>query len=576
MPAAIEPRPEVLPSLVANGDAHSHFQRRSPATTICGSFGVFALFGVAFALWLRQVPAGNPDPRFWYNVFFFVFARNEPAGLLIIAGFSIACALFLQFGSRPAKSNNPNLPQWICPAAAAFAFAFAALGTQFIFHNWGVSADENLADFQAQIFARGKLQAQVPPTLWRAVHSIKPTFVEYFPATHSWNATYLPVYAALRACLQIFGLQSLLNPLLAAATIIALCATARNIWPEANAAVAALLLATTPQFLFMSMTAYAMPAHLALNTVWLCLYSRRIGPAFYLAPVVGVFALGLHQPVPHALFVAPFLVRMVRDRRCRAIFIYGGIYFVGCLAWQRWRAHFTSPMPGGVSSVFRLWNPRMAIVQPMNLLLIIGWASLATPLLAALGFARFRRLPPLLQDCALSCALTFGFYYFFYLDQAHGWGYRYFHGTLSCLILVAVAGYRSLAEIIGPRRAKQFLVAGAVTSVLLLLPLRAWQAESFVRPFARTAATMRALPVEIVAFDPRDAWYSADLIRNDPFFEDGPLIVSIGSLTPESVATLRQTRGVAFIDRNAFARLGMFTERRNNYAIDPFTLGMGR
>jgi hypothetical protein len=106
--------------------------------------------------------------------------------------------------------------------------------------------------------------------------------------------------------------------------------------------------------------------------------------------------------------------------------------------------------------------------------------------------------------------------------------------------------------------------------------LRAWQAESFVRPFARTGAAMRALPADIVAFDPRDAWYSADLIRNDPFLEEQPLIVSLGSLSPESVAALKQLPGVAFLDRSAFAKLGMFTERRNDYAKDPFTLGMGR
>ena len=71
----------------------------------------------------------------------------------------------------------------------------------------------------------------------------------------------------------------------------------------------------------------------------------------------------------------------------------------------------------------------MLIIQPMDLLLIIGWSALATPLLAVLGFRRIFREPPMIRDAAISCFLTFGFYYFFRLDQCHGWGYRYFHGS---------------------------------------------------------------------------------------------------------------------------------------------------
>ncbi len=85
-----------------------------------------------------------------------------------------------------------------------------------------------------------------------------------------------------------------------------------QIWPneKENALVAVLLLAASAQFLLMAMTSYAMSAHLALNTIWLWLYSRPERRRFYLAPVVGVLAIGLHQPIVHALFVAPFLFRL--------------------------------------------------------------------------------------------------------------------------------------------------------------------------------------------------------------------------------------------------------------------------
>ena len=218
----------------------------------------------------------------------------------------------------------------------------------------------------------------------------------------------------------------------------------------------------------------------------------------------------------------------------------------------------------------------MAIVQPMNLLLVIGWASLATPLLALLGYRRFFRLPPFLQDAAISFLLTFGFYYFFYMDQSHGWGYRYVHGSLGCLVLIAVAGWERLSEMAGDRTAKIFVTLALVISILFLLPLRGVEAESFIRPYARTAAAMHALPVDIVVFDPFDGWYSADLLRNDPYLEDRPLIVALAALGPQAITTLEGGGKTQRVGREAMTRLGMHTKRYNDFETDPFTLGRGK
>src|SRR5581483_9599560 len=244
-----------------------------PAPGILFVIAGFALLGIGFALWLRTVPAGHPDPRLWFNVFYCLFARHEPLGLALVATFSVGSALFFFRGGSIAN-EHVDLSRWFCPLAALFAFAVTALGTDFVFHNYPLTADEHLADFQARIFLHGKIQGHVPDQWVPALHVIKPTFVDYFPATQSWNQTYLPVYAAMRAAFQAADLQSLLNPFLAAVTVLAVYGTARNIWPQskANAAVAVALLVSCSQFLLMSMTSYAMPAHLALNAVWLWLY----------------------------------------------------------------------------------------------------------------------------------------------------------------------------------------------------------------------------------------------------------------------------------------------------------------
>ena len=558
----------------------AHIAPQPPVLILC-AIAFISLLGIAFAFWLRTVPAGNPDPRLWFNVFYVLFSRHEPAGLLLVALFSLVAAfvLFRKNARTPETRNQDvDLGRWLCLTAAVIVFAIAAIGTQTVSHNYALTADENLADFQAKIFLRGKIQAEVPPTWVDAVRVLKPTYVDYFPSRHSWNATYLPVYAAMRAIFQSVDLQTLLNPFLAAVTVLALYGAARNVWPESktNALVAIVLLASSSQFLLMSMTGYAMPAHLALNTIWLWLYSRPDRRWFYLAPFVGVLAIGLHQPIVHALFVLPFLFRLVWQRRWRPVVIFAVVYLAGCVLWFLWREHFQAQSSGGVGSVFKFLNPRMPIIQSMNLLLIIAWASLATPLLAFLGAKQFFKGQPIVQDAILSCALTFIFYFFFYLDQAHGWGYRYFYGALSCFMIVAVAGFNRLSILVGNQSARTFVLAGVAMSLFVQLPLRCWQAETFVRPYARTAALIHALHEDIVALDARDAWYSADLIRNDPFLEKRPIIVSLFGLTPAAIPVLEKAGSVRFITRDDLARLGMFTTRGNGYARDPFRLGQSK
>ncbi len=541
-----------------------------------------ALAGVALAWWLRGTFAGWPDPRSSYSAFYVIFARDEVWGLALVAAFCIGAAFFPFRGSNPKSlpmgaALSEQAGVLVMVAVVIGVFALTGFGTHFVCHDYALSADEFMADFQARIFLRGKIAAEIPTQWLDAVRVIKPTYVDYFPATHEWKATYLPVYAALRAIFQGVYLQSFLNPSLAVLTVLALYGAARNIWPneKQNAVVAVLLLAGSAQFLVMAMTAYSMPAHLALNTVWLWLFSCPDRRRFYLAPVVGVLAIGLHQPIVHALFVAPFLLRLVLQRKWSAVSVFAFIYLLGCAGWYAWRLKFSPPVAGQTASFFRLWNPKMLVIQPMDLLLVIGWSALATPLLALLGFGRIFRERPIIRDAALSCLLTFGFYYFFYLDQGHGWGYRYFHGTLSCLILVAVAGWEALVEKTSERKAWKFLCAAMAVSLFIALPLRCWQAESFIRPFANTAEYLRSRSANVVGLDPRLAWYSADLIRNDPFLEDRPVIVALVNLSPAEVAALSGAGRAQFLSREEMGELGLFTTPRTPPWRDPLRLAYG-
>ncbi|HMC28042.1 MAG TPA: hypothetical protein VKM56_09655, partial [Verrucomicrobiae bacterium] len=175
---------------------------------------------------------------------------------------------------------------------------------------------------------------------------------------------------------------------------------------------------------------------------------------------------------------------------------------------------------------------------------------------------------------AVSCLLTFGFYVFFYFDQGNGWGYRYFHGTLACFILVAVAGWESLVKLVGPLRAKQFLVTGIAASLVVQLPLRCFQVEAFIRPFAQTSEVIRASKVEIVGINPLDAWYSADLVRNDPFLENRPIVASLLMLRPEDVDILSQRGKARVITAKNLGQIGLATKKEDSARRDLLIPGL--
>ena len=125
--------------------------------------------------------------------------------------------------------------------------------------------------------------------------------------------------------------------------------------------------------------------------------------------------LGLHQPIVHALFaLTPFLfdwscngnggrshLRRRLSRRLRSVALLVRLVFD------------RRSVPPSPLSTFRSLNPRMAIIQPMNLLLIIGWSSSRD---AAAGDARREPLvldsPPdhSRRDGQLSADLRFLFF----------------------------------------------------------------------------------------------------------------------------------------------------------------------
>jgi hypothetical protein len=481
------------------------------------------------------------------NVYFRLYALHEPPFLLLLVAWGVIAGLVV-LRRAPGRSAPTRLERLGPPSGlavgvvAALVFAVSLATWYAVHHAVLLTMDEFTSDFQARIIARGELKAMLPAE-WRPhVDAMAPVFTAHRGLEGGWLSEYLPGYALMRAPFLMLGLDALLNPLLTALSVVLVAAIARRLWPNEGMRpwLAIAFFATSSEVLMTAGTGYSMPAHLALNLLWLWLYQRGDARSWGIALGVGALALGLHNPVPHALFVAPFLLRLVLDRRWgrlgAAVVTYGlaGVIWLG---WLRMANPWARPGSAGLFTMFDLPTLIGVWLQTVNLSLLFTWHAPLFGALALVGVVRARRLDPLLGDLALGVLLTLGFYFFFPLTQGHGWGYRYAYQVLGSLALLAAAGAPSLVAAVGPRRAQGLLIASFVVAVLVQVPWRLWQGERFVRPYAAAYRYLAGQRADVVLVHGDSIWYGRDLIRNDPYLR-GPVVLATRLLTREGRAAI--------------------------------------
>jgi hypothetical protein len=436
--------------------------------------------------------------------------------------------------------------------------------------------DEFGSEFQASIFARGDVIAKIPLEWQPYEDALTPVFITLDPAGHTWVTSYWPVFALLLAPFKLLGLPGLLNPLLAGGSVALIAVVARQIFDRdadrtfAAAApwLAALLLIASPQFLVMAMTSYAMSAHLFFNLLWLYLFLRGDRISLALVPWVGVLALGLHKPNVHAMFVLPFCLRVVRDRRWWTSLYFAVIYLFGlwlCYLWMKvgqpqGAVEVTTASGAGAMFNWPSWRsvtPRLAYLS-----LFFAWQAVAVSVFAATAILYWRRLTSVQRDLALGALALFVFYFVGRGDQGHGWGYRYLHAVVGNVILLAVAGCGIWRELAG-RKAATWLAGTAIAVGLIVeLPVRCFQVEDFVRPFADSDRFLSAQGVDYELIDPQAAWYAHDLVRNDPFLRSRPVRLFATALTQPQVDELARKYRGGLIDPREFYRRGIFPIRK--------------
>jgi hypothetical protein len=528
------------------------------ATMLVALFGIVARFQVMLDGLARPMAT---------NIFFRLYALYEQPFLLLLLATAIVMAVMTRRAARsPDASWLDAIPLPDAGTAlvlGGLVFVVTVAVTHLVLHGYAFSMDEFSADFQARLFARGQYEATLPP-FWRPfAGGLIPVFVGFHPATWTWISVYLPVYSALKAPFVALGLGTLLNPLLAGLSIAALIVVTRRLWPNERLRpwVAILALATSSEFLVTSGSAYSMPAHLLLNLVWLWLYLRGDARSWAFALVVGVLALGLHNPFPHALFVAPFLLRLARERKWHRLGAAAVVYGAAAVVWLAWLGFARTPSAGGpgITSVFSVPNLQVLWLQGINVALLFTWQAPLVGLLVVAALCRARQFPPVLADLAWGVLLTLLVYMCFPSTQGHGWGYRYAYQVLGNIALLAAAGAPALVELTGRRRAGILLAASFVVAALVQLPLRFVDTERFVRPFAAGAEYVQTRSADVVLIHGDSIWYGRDLLRNDPFLEGQPVVIYSTGLTPAGRAYLEHAfpGRVVEVSDSELLKLGM-------------------
>jgi hypothetical protein len=508
-----------------------------------------AAYGLLSRTWIVRAGLGRPH---WLNIYFRLYALHELPHMLILLGFALAVlggARARRAGAEGAGDAElrgvmgmPRLAQ-----LGAVALAVTVLGvatTHLVLHDLLFSMDEFTVDFQARIFAHGQTVATVPWP-WRSIGpALTPIFVNFDPASGTWRSMYLPVYARMKAPFIALGAGTVLNPLLTGLAVLVLGLAARRLWPDEwlRPWVAVALLATSSEVIVTAGSGYTMPAHLLANVTWLWLALRGDRRSWAGALLVGGLALGLHNPFPHALFVAPFLVRLLWERRWgrlgSAVIVYGAASAV----WLAFLLHARSNVEGKTETVMTLFAwPDMAtaLLHGMNLSLLLAWNAPLMAILVLVVFLRLRRASPVIVDLAAGVVLTLLFFTLFPSTQGHGWGYRYAFQVLGSLALIAADGVPRLLSALGERRARGWLIAGIAVALVVQLPLRLVQTERFVRPFAAGVAYVRSRPEPIVIVHGDSVWYGDDLVRNEPYL-GRPIVLRRNSLAPGAIGQIER------------------------------------
>ena len=407
-------------------------------------------------------------------------------------------------------------------AGSAALFAACAIG---VYKNYPLSMDEYSAVFQSKVFASGHLAAQLPASLvpWLIAPGFNGYFLLISAQTGRGIETYWPGFAAVLAPFQLLGIPWICNATLAGLAIYLIHRITLDVTGDRRAAGWAMLFAlASSAFWANAISDDSMQAHLTANLLYAWLLLKPSGRRSFAAGLVGALALLLHNPVPHMLFAAPWLIAFGLDDSTRRRLIPLALGYAPAVAvgvgwvWLRSdiaRAAQSAAMGATLRSVFTLpdtdiLNMRVAAAAKMWV-----WALPCLFYFAYLGYMRSRnnRHVKLLM---LSAVCTYVGYLFVHFDQGHGWGYRYFHSAWGVVPILAACALTGRSD--AGRGFVTFAGAVAVLSLLMLVPFQLMQIDDFITRHLSMLPTVKRPGGNVYFIDFRSGYYIADMIQMDP------------------------------------------------------------
>jgi hypothetical protein len=434
-------------------------------------------------------------------------------------------------------------------AVAVAAVAPLALGTLFIYHDNAFCMDEYAAVFQAKIFAAGRLNAQLPPTVvnWLIPPGFNGAFLVASRTTGQAIEAYWPGFALILAPFEFLGIPWLCNASLAGFSIFLIHRITFEITGDRRAAGwAVLFTVASGAFTANAISYYSMQAHLTANLLFVWLLLKPTPYRAFGAGVVGSLALVLHNPFPHTMFAAPWIVAIARSKEQQRSFfplILGYLpisIFVGA-GWLHLRELVTAGDSGfnvisnNINAVFSFPDKSMIDMRVAAIAKMWIWAVPCLFLFAVLG--RFRRADNQhVRLLMLSAVVTFAGYVFVIFDQGHGWGYRYFHSAWGVVPILAGCAMTGRSESNG--RLAAFAGAAAMLNLLLVVPYQLVQIDAVITRHSAQLPKPRRPGNNVYFVRALGGFYLADLVQTDPELRADDLILL--SRGPELDAELRR------------------------------------
>ena len=510
----------------------------------------------------------------------YLFARQDmwmldaQAFALIVAGFAVAAVALRRSARAPAMRSGirpSRRMDWLIGVGILLAVLIGWLGRSWVFHGYSVSRDELMVEMTAGAVAHGMIGWPIPADWLAFRRAMLPEFYSPYGSDTHWTSIYLPVHATIRGLFQRIGAADLAAPLTLGVGLVALWHIARRLNPDRRDAVLVTMVMAlgSAQLLVTAMTPYAMTSHFAFNMVWLALVLRGGALGHGLAALVAVLAAGLHQWHFPLLFIGPFILWMAANRRWGPALFHALVALALMIIWARlWPmvlielvgpappsdVHRTNSILDKLQSLFG----RLDKLQPLlNNARLIAWNNvLLLPLagLAVLGVrwrGLWREVPitvPLLLGVVVGLGLA--------LYQGYGWGFRYMHGQIGALCLLAGLGWRAVVP--PDARYGRALLAGSTVFALLGGLWLARDTERYVRGYAKTMAAIRASEAEVVLVDIRGGYFMTDLARFGPGGVPGrPAVMALHMLRGADLRDLCANHRVAVMDYRQFQALGV-------------------